>query len=122
MDANQHDSDVSTLKATLLEKMGRLGHGTHDFPEHIAARFPRILARIADQWGTAALDDYLDSLMLCDRDGRQGFPPEVAMELFHLISVHGALGLTSKANPTGWAGVDDAALEKKAFVKGGDGL
>lgn len=122
MDTNLHDLDVSALKATLLEKMGRLGHSGNDFPVHIAERFPRILARIADQWGTAALDDYLDSLMLCDRDGRQGFPPEVAMELFHLISVHGALGLTARANPTGWSGVDDAALEKKAFIKGGDGV
>ena len=106
---------VSAVRAKLLEKMG---DSAGDYPLQIELRFPRILAKIAELWGTAALDSYLDVLMLPDREDRQGFPPDVAMEVFRLISVHNALGLTPVKPGLGWAGVDDALLEKKAYVKG----
>lgn len=31
---------------------------------------------------------FLEELMLCDRDDRQGFPPEVATEIFSICLVH----------------------------------
>jgi hypothetical protein len=114
MDEKTEIHDVSVIKARLLAKMGDFAG---DFPVQIERRFPRILAKIDELWGTAELDAYLDVLMLSDREDRQGFPPEVAMEVFRLITVHAALGLAPKSTGTGWAGIEEAVLEKKAFVK-----
>jgi len=108
--------DVAAIRNKLLAKMA---DRAEDYPLHIELRFPHILARIADLWGTAELDAYLDVLMLPDRQDRQGFPPEVAMDVFHLSTVHGTLGLAPKVTHTGWAGVEDAELEKKSIVKSG---
>ena len=68
--------DISAIRAKLRDKMGELA--ADNFPEAIAQRFPHILARLADLWGSAALDAYLDGLMLDDRGGRQGFPSTLA--------------------------------------------
>lgn len=117
MSAMTEVQDVSAIRAKLLGKMG--GLAADHYPMLIEQRFPRILGRLADLWGSAALDAYLDSLMLNDRDGRQGFPPDVAMEIFHLISVHGTLGLTPEKNLFGWGAARDPELEKKSLLKGG---
>jgi len=107
--------DVPAIKAKLLEKMGER---SALYPTQIEQQFPRILAKIADLWGTPALDAYLDQMMVSDRPNRHGFPPEVATDMFRLSTAHSALALAPKTVNTGWAGVDDAALEKRAFVKG----
>jgi len=86
------------------------------YPAHIEQRFPRILAIIAEHWGTAKLDVYLQSLMLPARADRQGFPPEVATELFRLTSAHDALALGPRSSGLGWAGVEDANVEKKGLM------
>lgn len=105
--------DTSAIRAKLLEKMGELA--TDNFPEAIAQRFPHILAQLADLWGSAALDAYLDGLMLDDRGGRHGFPPDVAMEIFRLISLHASLGLTRTASGFGWGAAEDPELDKKSL-------
>ena len=105
--------DTSAIRAKLLEKMGELA--TDNFPEAIAQRFPHILAQLADLWGSAALDAYLDGLMLDDRGGRHGFPPDVAMEIFRLISLHASLGLTRTASGFGWGAAEDPELEKNSL-------
>lgn len=105
------DSVASAISAELRAKMGdKIGA----FPVQLEQRFPRIFARVAELWGKPALDSYLDELMLSDRDNRQGFPPDVAMELFRLVSAHDSLGLSARKAGTGWAAVDDVVLEKKA--------
>jgi hypothetical protein len=116
MDETTEIHDVQAIKAKLLAKMGAR---SADYPVHIEQRFPHILANVAKLWGTAELDAYLETLMLPDRDGRQGFPPEVAMEMFHLSFAHAALGLAPKSSGTGWTAVDDVALERKAAGKRG---
>ena len=70
MSATNGFHDVSAIRAALLVKMGEAA--ADSFPEAIAQRFPHILARIADLWGSAALDAYLDGLMLDDRGERPG--------------------------------------------------
>jgi len=112
--------DVPAIRAKLLEKMGEsVGDSAIDrFPEKIAQRFPHILAKVADLWGSAALDTYLDSLMLDERDGRQGFPPDVATEIFSLSSLHGALGFKRVAKSSGWGAAEDPEMEKKSLLKG----
>lgn len=54
-------------------------------PTETALYYPRILNRIAEVWTRpAALEEYMDSLILSDRPNRQGFPVRVGMELFKL--------------------------------------
>lgn len=66
--------DISAIRAKLRDKMGELA--ADNFPEAIAQRFPHILARLADLWGSAALDAYLDELMLA--------------RIFHSLATNGA--------------------------------
>lgn len=115
MDEMSEKMDNSVIKGELLAKMG---DKADVFPMQLEQRFPRIFARITELWGRPALDSYLDDLLLCDRDGRQGFPPDIAMELFRLTSAHDALGLSAKKSPTGWAAADDSVMDKKASKRG----
>lgn len=114
MDDNRESRDVQAAREMLLARMGQY---EKDYPVLVEQKFPRILARLAELWGTAELDAYLDHLLLCDRDGRQGFPPDVATELFHLSNVHGELGLRPKTNAFGWAIAEEVELEKKAKAR-----
>ncbi|MCU0804731.1 MAG: hypothetical protein MUF79_06550 [Burkholderiales bacterium] len=56
----------------------------------VEARFPRIAARIVDLWGTPECDRYLDGLIIDDRGGRSGFPPDVMAALLALSRQHQA--------------------------------
>ncbi|WP_051710885.1 ankyrin repeat domain-containing protein [Andreprevotia chitinilytica] len=56
------------------------------FPERLAAQFPRITEKIAEMWGQDALASYFEDLLIMDRPDRQGFPPEIGMELM-LLSI-----------------------------------
>ena len=105
--------DVSVARARLLAAMAEY---SETYPEQTEQKFPHILARIAEMWGSEALVAYLDQLMFTDREGRQGFPPEVASELFAIFQVHAGLGFVPKDSGTGWASLEDLALERKASV------
>ncbi len=51
-------------------------------PEHLPRVFPRIANRMAQVWPSPTLcEDYLRSLTVSDRPGRQGFPPDVMREI-----------------------------------------
>ena len=114
MDAESYD--VPALRAKLLESLGEQNAGV--YPQHIEQSFPRILAKIAELWGKPALDAFLDSLMVSDRPGRQGFSPEIAMEIFRLSTLHGSLGLNPQQSlGTGWTGLDDAELFKHGVAR-----
>lgn len=104
--------DVPALRAALQAKMGE---HVADYPEHTEQRFPHILAKIAEGWGTSKLDAYLDMLLLPERQERQGFPNDVAIEIFRLSSIHGQLTFDHKATASGWGAVVDADLDKKGF-------
>jgi hypothetical protein len=105
--------DVPQIKARLLAKMGK--HAGR-YPAAIEQFSPRILARIADLWGSAGLDFYLESLMLPERQERRGFPVAVATELFKLTTVHAALGLAPKIGGTGWAVVEESARDGEVLA------
>lgn len=109
------DYDLSALRAQL---MARLGDDAKHYPKQIEAQFPRILSLIVEQWGKAELDAYFNELMLPARSDRKGFPPDVAMEVFHLASLHSALNLSATQSGTGWAIVDDPERFKKAQGRG----
>ena len=55
----------------------------------IAQRFPRIAETIRDQWGKYSLDDYFAKLVVDDRGGRQGFPPDVLVAILEVARLHG---------------------------------
>lgn len=104
--------DIPRLREQML---AHLGDKADAYPRQIEQRYPRILARLVDLWGKPAGDAYLNSLMVADRDDRQGFPDDVASELFRLSMIHGAL-LPAQGGIVrgGWSsadvesGVDDA--------------
>lgn len=56
----------------------------------IERAFPRIATTIRDQWGKRALDDYLSKLVVDDRGGRQGFPPDVLSAIMEVARLHAA--------------------------------
>jgi hypothetical protein len=54
-------------------------------PQALARQYPRIANRFAELWASPAqCERYLDELLLDQRGGRQGFPPEVASEIVTL--------------------------------------
>lgn len=110
MHENPPPNNLQAVRATLLRKMGTDGKA---YPTVIEQKFPHLLGLFADQWGTPALDRSLRDLMLCDREQRQGFPPEVASEIFTLLSVHGRLGLSPKESWQDWVGIEEQRLDAK---------
>jgi len=61
-------------------------------PTELARRFPRIANSIAELWRRVArCEEYLDSLLVDQRGGRQGFPPAVAHELGALRAYYAEL-------------------------------
>jgi len=51
-------------------------------------QFPHIIARMHEVWHTLEFYEYIKSLLLPDRPGRQGFPLDVLMELEWLLDIH----------------------------------
>lgn len=111
---NSENIEVSELRARLT---ALLGEDKKYYPTQIEERFPRILVQIVAQWGKPELDAYLNELMLPNRPGRQGFPPAIAMEIFHLVNVHSGLNLSVRSSGTGWSGVEDPEQFKKALKR-----
>lgn len=105
MTANPPTYDIPTLRAQLL---ARLGPCAADYPRQVEQRFPHILAKLVELWDSGELESYLDRLVFCDRDGRRGFPEEVALELFHLGTALRTLGIIKPTTGTGWNGLAQA--------------
>ncbi len=97
-----------------------LGKDERHYPGRLEAAFPRILGKIVGLWGKPELDAYFNELMVTERSDRQGFPGDVAMEIFHLSNIHADLHLSEGGSGTGWTGIDDAEVFRKALQKGGE--
>ncbi|MDX8386070.1 MAG: ankyrin repeat domain-containing protein [Gallionella sp.] len=66
-----------------------LGDYKESYPTELVNKFPRIVDRIIELWYSKAIDDYFTELMIDDRGGtRQGFPPNIASEIFTLSTAH----------------------------------
>jgi hypothetical protein len=65
-----------------------LGGETRYYPAKLEQAYPRILNNILVFWGTKEMPDYFTQLMVTDREGRAGFPPEVATEIMRLSLIH----------------------------------
>jgi hypothetical protein len=72
------------VSGTMLNKPASDGR-----PESIIEqKFPHIAARIMAFWRTHALSDYIASILVMDRQDRQGFPREVVEDLLMLHALN----------------------------------
>lgn len=110
MNDSTSEFDVPALRAQLR---AQLGEHAALYPQHLEKAFPRILARLSEQWGTRSLGAYFDSLVFSDRAKRTGFPAEVATELFRLSNLHQSLNPQTTGTGTGWEKTDDADLRER---------
>lgn len=75
-----HDQALATHT---LEWLKKLPHAAR--PQAVANRYPRICNHLALIWSDDHLvERYFDSLLIDNRGGRRGFPPDVGAELIRL--------------------------------------
>jgi hypothetical protein len=114
---NQAEYDVEKLRVHFLVLLDAEGNRTDLYPIHVAQQFPHILAKLVELWRTPELDDYFEKdLLTTNRPHRQGFPSEVAVELFRLSNFHSSLGLRPTTVTSPWdAGVDINDPKKRGY-------
>lgn len=111
--SGEDNFDVEALRQRLLTALTEDGDRAWLYPYEVEKLFPRILAQIAERWKTPDLDDFFDELIVTPRHGRQGFPEKVALELFHLATLHASYRLSRRPrSPWDWA--PDVNFFKKA--------
>lgn len=63
-----------------------------DFPNYLLPiefnKFQKIVKTLTIFWGHPEFIEYINDLMLPDRDDRSGFPPSVVQCLFQLDTLH----------------------------------
>ena len=92
------------------EKLAALLGGHADrYPHKLEAGFPHVTDRIVALWGSPELRPFMDALMLADRPGRHGFPPDVATEIFRLANILDELDQKPAITKAGW----DLALDNE---------
>lgn len=57
------------------------------YPHKLEQQFPRIAEKIIEIWETPQIDAFLTDLLVTGRPGRQGFPPDVAKEIYYLSQI-----------------------------------
>jgi ankyrin repeat protein len=67
-----------------------LGGTTEHYPYALENKYPRILETIMSLWDEDEIDSYFMELMVSDREGRGGFPPDVAANIMRLSLLHAA--------------------------------
>jgi ankyrin repeat protein len=92
------------------------------YPHALERQFVRILNRIVELWDTPQIESYLQDLMLDTRGGtRQGFPKEVASDIFNLSRVYDNY-VSQKTQPKStdaWSDILERSkleAEQKGFV------
>jgi hypothetical protein len=96
------DTDVGR-SANALQNLLE-SHGQR-FPHQLSGRFPHIVKRLAAIWQHPdKARTYLKNLMMAERDGRQGFPPDVYQEIFILSNFYDQLHPPLKTSGDIWTG------------------
>jgi hypothetical protein len=89
------------------EKMLKIVQGVERlYPHALEKQFPGIMNKIIKLWDTPQLEEYILELMTDRRANLQGFPKEVATEIFYLDQVYERTRKIS--NPDGnnpWGGI-----------------
>lgn len=96
--------DISVLRQKMLSN---LDGKTDAYPYQVERCFPHILARLVEVWGQPEGDTYLNNLLVSNRPNRQGFPDDVAGELFRLSIIHASLLPDIAQTSSGWLSSDD---------------
>ena len=65
-----------------------LGGEEEHYPHNLEKQYPRIFEKIMLLWDMPQMSHYFEELMIPDRQGRAGFPPDVAAEIVRLSLVH----------------------------------
>ena len=87
------------------------------YPEHMERSFGRILHKISTAWGTDQLDELFSHLLVSDKENRQGFPPEVAQEIFSLYLLYEKYKNQVVEDDDPWSGEPDMTeVESASFV------
>ena len=95
------------------EKLVRiLGEGGGLYPKHTEEKYPRVAEKIANLWGTVGMSRYFNEILFDDRGDREGFPPEVMMELFALSNYHESTKPSRSAIESAWADKDVDRLDR----------
>ncbi|MGL6040740.1 MAG: ankyrin repeat domain-containing protein [Deefgea sp.] len=91
--------------------------GEKNTPKHLILNYPRIAERIAQMWGRETLVAFLNDLLFDSRGDREGFPPDVAHELFIIQREHDkVMGIGSEAAIWGYEeAVRNAAIHLSSF-------
>jgi uncharacterized protein len=101
------------------EKLLQLLDGQEEFyPLNLEEKYARVMNRIVELWDTKEIDDYFNDLMIDNRGGtRQGFPKEVASEIFALSLAHSRIREKKQKAAAGVNPWDDVEESKKAAIE-----
>jgi hypothetical protein len=103
----------------MKEKLLQLLDGWEEFyPLNLEEKYARVMNRIVDLWDTKEIDDYFTELMIDNRGGtRQGFPKEVASEIFALSMAHAKICDKKQQAAAGGNPWEDVEAWKKSAVE-----
>ena len=97
----------------MIEKLSRmLGEGSDLYPHQTEVKYPRIIQRISDLWGTAGMSRYFTEILFDDRGDREGFPADVMMELFALSNYHESTKPSRSALESAWENSENDRLDR----------
>lgn len=101
----------------MSDRLAELMRGFENkYPAKLAESFPRISNHIAELWDRPEeLNACFQELLISDRPGRQGFPHDVASEIFSLSMAYDAIRAAKPKETDVWAVVHEQAtleLEK----------
>ena len=78
------------------------------YPMQLANRHPRIIERIVGLWNRGPeLEAYFDDLLIDQRGNREGFPPEIIMEILALKNYVLGLRKPPDRSPNTWGELTD---------------
>ena len=87
----------------MIEKFSRmLGSKSDLYPHKTEEKYPRIVEKIAMLWGTVGMSRYFTEILFDDRGDREGFPPDVMLELFALSNYHESSRPSRSAIENAW--------------------
>lgn len=93
-----------------------LGAEAAAFPAHIERDFPHVFENIVQLWGAPETLPFLNDLLVTQRAGRKGFPPEAVDEILGLIRACHRLGLVPEPVPRPgdvWEWANNIGFEKE---------
>jgi ankyrin repeat protein len=77
------------------------------YPHKLEQQYPRIFEKLIELWDSPQLDAYFNELMMNTREGRQGFPIDVANEIYYLSQVRERTrNIVPKEESLNWANIE----------------